>query len=196
MVASAITNKGVSTAADATFQVMHDNILTLATQQYNTGYGNGYIDGQLSKNTNGKVSYVMHYHTGDSVNGGGCYTVQNLHHHTGSSSTGGGCYNTPNYRDDPVYSICPNTHLVYSHSATNGWRRHYAYCPICGYGGAYSGASESDEYETHQSLIPTSYNKVLTGYSLSCGYTEGQDLGWTLGCGYTDGQILSATITY
>ncbi len=37
LIASAITNKGVTTAADATFQVMATNISTMATNQYNSG---------------------------------------------------------------------------------------------------------------------------------------------------------------
>lgn len=41
LIASAITSKGVTTAADATFQVMATNISTMATNQYNSGYTNG-----------------------------------------------------------------------------------------------------------------------------------------------------------
>ena len=197
-VASAITEKGVSTAADATFQVMHDNILTLATQQYQTGYANG-----LAAINNAKVTYTRHYHTGSSTSGGGCYTVHNIHHHTGSATVGGGCYGTPNYREDPVYGVCPGHWIKDTKSwgdkDGNGDRRYRGYCSYCGWQAAdYSSWSSypGGVGISHTSRIPTSYNKVLTGYSLSCGYQEGQDLGWSLGCGYTEGQILSATIKY
>lgn len=196
-VASAITDKGVTTDSDATFQVMHDNILTLAMQQYNTGYADG-----LAAINNAKVTYTRHYHTGSSTTGGGCYTVHNIHHHTGDATNGGGCYGSPIYREDPVYAACPNN--GWHKAADNDWewgskdangdRKYVGICNVCGY--RYSSYHSFGSFPAHTSAVPTSYNKVLTGYSLTCGYSEGQDLGWSVGCGYTDGQILSATIKY
>lgn len=35
---------------------------------------------------------IPHIHTGDSVNGGGCYNIPEYHVHTGNSTSGEGCY--------------------------------------------------------------------------------------------------------
>ena len=54
-VASAISAKGVSTAADASFAVMTENITTMANNQYNNGYKAGEVTGYKigSVNTSG-----------------------------------------------------------------------------------------------------------------------------------------------
>lgn len=59
-IASAITEKGVGTAADATFAVMAANIRTVADNKYNAGYNNGvaYADGRSNpSSTNYKTGY-------------------------------------------------------------------------------------------------------------------------------------------
>jgi len=45
LLASTITGLGVNTASDATFNVISNNIKTLATNRYNTGYNAGYSAG-------------------------------------------------------------------------------------------------------------------------------------------------------
>ncbi|MGC6174581.1 hypothetical protein [Lacrimispora sp. 38-1] len=64
LVASAITNKGVTTAANATFQTMASNISTMATNQYNSGYsagGNGKYQWQYLGNLSIGWSKVKQY---------------------------------------------------------------------------------------------------------------------------------------
>ena len=62
-IASAITNKGVATAADATFATMVNNIDTMYTNACNTGYKNGVIDADNRANAN-SVNYKTGYNNG------------------------------------------------------------------------------------------------------------------------------------
>lgn len=168
LIASAITDKGITTEPDATYQVMHDNILTLANQQYQSGYADG-----LGKIDNAKITYEKHFHSGSPTTGGGCYTIENEHHHTSA-----------------CYGVCDGTWIKDTNSwgdkDGNGDRRYRGKCSKCGLTAAdYSPWSTypAGMGSTHQSAIPT------------CGKTEGEKT-YSLGCGYTEGQILSATIKY
>ena len=71
-VANAITAQGVSTATDATFQTMADNIATLAgnlasgtTDAYNKGYNQGVTDADNRTNVN-SANYKAGYSAGAS----------------------------------------------------------------------------------------------------------------------------------
>ena len=72
-VANAITAQGVSTATDASFQIMADNIATLAgnltsgtTDAYNRGYSQGVTDADNRTNTN-SANYIAGYNAGVST---------------------------------------------------------------------------------------------------------------------------------
>lgn len=173
-VASAISDKGVTTASDATFQVMHDNILTLATQQYNTGYADG-----LAAIDNASVTYVRHNHTGNSSVLGGCYTVPNYHRHVE-----GVCYyRCSNHTGDML------VWLYQVHHKGEGDLSTYR-CKYCGL--------EMNDYSDPGSAA-ANMNRGLGDFSnpiMRCGKDTSTIDSYSPSCGYTDGQILSATINY
>lgn len=181
LVAAAITEKGVTTAEDATYQVMHDNIISMALKQYNAGYGNGYLDGQLSKNTTGKVTYVKHYHTGNSSTNGGCFTISNYHRHVD-----GLCYYKcgSHSKDDMI-------RISSEHYSGKGDLTEY-YCRNCGIRtNTWSARTEAAQ------IINNGGGYWSASYIVyRCGKTTNTIDSYSPSCGYTDGQILSATITY
>ena len=179
-VASAITEKGVSTAADATFQVMHDNIISMALKQYNSGYGNGYIDGQLSKNTTGKVTYVKHYHTGNSSTYGGCFTIPNYHRHVE-----GVCWYKCSSHDKGMLVNMGSEH----HSGKGDYTTYR--CSVCGIRiGSWSGRGDA------VSQLNNGGGYWGTDPVYRCGKSTNTIDSYAPSCGYSQGQILSATITY
>ena len=80
LLASALLTKNVVIDEDATFQEIHDGILSIE-QEIVIG-----VD-QIP----GTIEYEYHYHTGSPENGGGCYTVEDVHHHNA------GCYRLCTY---------------------------------------------------------------------------------------------------
>ena len=79
LVANTITNEGVTTNTNSTFQIMCDNIQALSSQKYNNGYADG-----LASATNASITYEKHFHTGSSITGGGCYSNPIYHQHQSS----------------------------------------------------------------------------------------------------------------
>lgn len=168
LVAAAITDKGIATAAIDDFPVMEANIRKLADAQYNTGF----IDGQKNAIENLDITYTKHFHEGSSSGGGGCYTKKTVHNHSGTEMCGWGCYTT-----------CPTVWLTHYPDLKDGaqdWG-----CLTCNWHWytMTNGRGDPPHYE-HFSKIPR------------CGYQQGQILSYSVGCGYTEGQILTATITY
>ncbi len=175
-VASAITDKGVTTKSDATFKVMHDNILTLASQQYNTGYAAG-----LAAANNASVTYVRHYHAGSSSAYGGCYTIPNYHRHVE-----GVCYYkcSSHSKDDMI-------RISSEHYSGKGDLTEY-YCKNCGIRiNTWSGR------ESAAAILNGGGGYWSASYIVyRCGKTADSIDSYSPSCGFTDGQILSATIKY
>lgn len=193
LLASTLTDKGISTSPDATFGVINNHILNLYTAAFTAG-----VDSVAGINAD--VEYEYHYHTGNENSGGGCYTKENRHCHTGNSSNGGGCYTIPIYDISYYYPSCSGSWV----KDTNSWgdkdgnrdRRYRGWCSVCGYYCAsYSewNSYPSEAGPTHTSLKATEI-KTLRGYSLGCGFSEGQMLGYETACGMVDGQIISAKV--
>ena len=171
LLASALLTKNVVIDEDATFQEIHDGILSME-QQIVIG-----VD-----KIPGTIEYEYHYHTGSPENGGGCYTVEDVHQHNA------GCYQLCTYSwsgcagngwtDGNSISHCPYEE---KHSICNGGQTMYKTYSHPNHGGSQSG-HRSGGSSTH--AIPV------------CGKTEGQNYGWKTGCGLQDGQIIGAHIVY
>lgn len=168
LLASALLTKNVTINEDAAFQEIYDAILAVPQEIV---LGEAQIPGE--------IEYEYHYHTGDSVNGGGCYTVEDVHQHVGScyvtcNYTNGGCVAEGNYQVDG-WMHCPYS---YKHSYCTGgaWKKgEYVHLD--------DGKSHKGEYSgTHLVVV--------------CGKEEGTHYGWKPGCGLGDGQITGATIRY
>lgn len=193
LLASTLTDKGISTVSDASFGEINNNILNLYTAAFAAGVDS--VSG-----INADVEYEYHHHEGSATCGGGCYTIEDRHYHTGSSSTGGGCYTKPNYNISYIHPSCSGAWVKDKNSwgdkDGNGDRRYRGWCSVCGYYCASYSAWNSYPGEagpTHTSLKSTEV-KALTGYSLGCGYADGQLLGYKTSCGMIDGQIISAKV--
>lgn len=193
LLASTLTDKGISTSPDATFADINNHILNLYTAAFTAG-----VDSVAGINAD--VEYEYHYHTGDENSGGGCYSKENRHVHAGNSSNGGGCYTIPIYDISYYYPSCSGSWI----KDTDSWgnkdgnrdRRYRGWCSVCGYYCAsYSewNSYPSEAGPTHTSRKATEI-KTLRGYSLGCGYSEGQMLGYETACGMVDGQIISAKV--
>ena len=93
LLADTITKNGVSTAGDATFKTMADNIDTIASNansasadSYNKGYAQGVTDADNRANVN-SANYKAGYNAGVSAGGGikEAYTVANTDHVSASN---------------------------------------------------------------------------------------------------------------
>ena len=171
LLASALLTKNVVIDEDATFQEIHDGILSIE-QEIVIG-----VD-----KIPGTIEYEYHYHTGSPESGGGCYTVEDVHHHNAD------CYRLCTYSwtgcagdgwtDGNSISHCPYRE---THSICNNGQPMYKTYDHPNYGGSQSG-HRSGGSSTHAIL--------------SCSKTEGQHYGWKTGCGLQDGQIIGAHIVY
>ena len=172
LLASALLTKDVVIDEDATFQEIHDAILSIE-QEVVIG-----VD-----KLPGTIEYEYHYHTGDAQNGGGCYTVEDVHHHNAGcyqlcTYSWTGCEGSTGWTDGNSISHCPYRE---THSICNGGQTMYKTYDHYNGGGSQSG-HRSGGSSTHAILV--------------CGKTEGQHYGWTTGCGLQDGQIIGAHIVY
>ena len=172
LLASALLTKDVVIDEDATFQEIHDAILSI-DQEIVIG-----VD-QIP----GTIEYEYHHHTGDSQNGGGCYTVEDVHHHNADcyqlcTYSWTGCEGSNGWTDSNSISHCNyrETHSI----CNNGQTMYKVYSHYNG-GGSASGHRDGGS-STHAISI--------------CGKTEGQHYGWTTGCGLQEGQIIGAHIVY
>ena len=172
LLASALLTKDVVIDEDATFQEIHDAILSIE-QEVVIG-----VD-----KLPGTIEYEYHYHTGDAQNGGGCYTVEDVHHHNAGcyqlcTYSWTGCEGSTGWTDGNSISHCPYRE---THSICNGGQTMYKTYDHYNGGGSASGHRDGGS-STHAILV--------------CGKTEGQHYGWTTGCGLQDGQIIGAHIVY
>ena len=172
LLASALLTKNVVIDEDATFQEIHDGILSL---QQEIVIGVDKIPGT--------IEYEYHHHTGDSQNGGGCYTVEDVHQHNADcyqlcTYSWTGCEGSTGWTDGNRISHCPyrETHSI----CFNGQTIYRTY-DHPNYGGSQSG-HRSGGSSTH--AIPV------------CSKTEGEHYGWKTGCGLQEGQIIGARIVY
>ena len=80
----------------------------------------------------GTIVYNYHSHTGDSSNGGGCYTTANTHSHSGSSglSYSNGCYTSKSSATCGTYTISKNKTCGTCNGTGNG-TYHAAYYDKC-----------------------------------------------------------------
>lgn len=192
--ASTLTDKGINTASDATFEEIDNNIKKL--------YAKAFTDGASSVTTpNPNIIYEYHYHEGSPNVKGGCYTVEKYHAH------GDGCVTPTRGR------------LV---MANKGWEWVFISCAQCGENlGSFNGSTpHSDRFNNFTEEAKVVFNECQNssywgkidgqaqyftsptqwhycgGYSLNCSKNESTLEGYTTGCGYADGQIISAKIIF
>lgn len=172
LLASALLTKNVTIPEDATFQEIYDGILQIK-QELVIGV----------EKIPGVVEYEYHYHTGDAVNGGGCYTTPDVHQHVGSCYQAcevryDGCGGLPGDTSAESISRCP-------------YREWHSYC----YGGEFR-IKEYRHYNGGGSQSGHRSGGSYTHYVAVCGRNEGQSYGWKTSCGLNDGQIVGAHIVY
>ena len=172
LLASALLTKNVVIDEDATFQEIHDGILSI---QQEIVIGVDKIPGT--------IEYEYHHHTGDPQNGGGCYTVEDVHQHNAScyqlcTYSWTGCEGSTGWTDGNRISHCPyrETHSI----CFNGQTIYKTY-DHPNYGESQSG-HRSGGSSVHAILV--------------CSKTEGEHYGWKTGCGLQEGQIIGARIVY
>lgn len=131
------------------------------------GYRRGYADGKSDATEGAEIEYIYHEHTGDSADGGGCYTEPIYHRHTGSAVSGGGCYT----QRVPNGAGCKNGYHTIKLSI-GFWQ-----CNNCG-------CLDSEGQFCRHDI-----------YALACGL-DGGVVGWDIGCGKTTSTIEKAVIVY
>lgn len=183
LMASTLLAKNVSIPQDATFQEFYDAILRVE-QQLVIGV----------EEVPGTISYEYHYHTGDSVNGGGCYSKKLYHQHSPECYTKAACTVTIHANGgfwscgDTWCGCHGNVHIIHQ----NVIRKHSS----CGAADNY-GEITFTEYHGPGMDGLSGYNNSMHTYDrLSCGKTNATFVGWDAGCGFVDGQIIGAHIMY
>lgn len=173
-VASAITDCGVDTASDATFQTMSDNIRLI--------YANAFREGMESVSSPAaNIEYERHHHEGSSTAGTGCYTTPVYKKHTHNSS----CYRACN----SIIHVSVSTNRT---GANGTW---WYQCPACLWykaGGSWSSGHEPDYPDEIRCEGQIQMCGKTAGYRYA---NEGIDY-YDPGCGYNEGQILSAKIIF
>lgn len=121
---------------------------------------------------------VLHTHTGDATNGGGCYTVEVAHTHVSK------CYTTKGYSDN-------GNSTNWCGTCGGSYTDHSLKCSICG-----DTSSSRTSYCTcgaHPGKDPSSHShkvlkcsKTIDGYDLGCLKQEGDVDSYNLICGRTD----------
>ncbi len=169
LLASALLTKNVTVDEDASFREIYDGIMNIK-QEIVIG----------TDRLPGKIEYEYHHHTGNEVDGGGCYTVPNVHQHVGSCYVvchvvRSGCHSDGNYNVNGMMH-CP---VTVSHSyCWNGETR-------------WSEEVHPDDGNSHVDEDRHSEHLVTV-----CGKNAGVQEGWKTGCGLNDGQIIGAHIVY
>ncbi len=206
LIASTLTGKGVETEATATFETLNNNIelldntvgtatadnislnkvawvnhekITGNGADVNEAYRQGYLEGYEAVQTNAKIVYKYHSHSGNPVTGGGCYTIPVYHEH-----------------DDSCYNICTiTTSACHGGGSSDSWG---VRCPVtvthsqCGAPETQSTRyhRNSDNGGSHEGPSTTTHRGTL-----KC-TKEGAIVGYKLGCGKAEGAIESAVITF
>ena len=169
LLATALLTKNVTVADDAAFVEMQQAILAIP-QKIVIGV----------EQVPGEIEYTYHYHTGDTDNGGGCYTVRLYHQHSAE------CY---------TKATCQPYCLGLTHASRNDhWDVHENsrfMHPDCGMGIIYRSPK-------HFVGDPCNCDKLSshTYDRLSCGKTNATPEGWAAGCGFVNGQIIEVRIIY
>lgn len=126
-------------------------------------YAQGFVDGQANAIENLNVTYTYHYHEGDEVNGGGCYSQVTNQQVCGTIVFSRGYYRGKTcdkwcnsfYADEYACSTC---------GAVTGWK--------CGGGGNSCGKTGGQLGGNH--MVAT------TSWQPACGYSQGQILTATI----------------
>lgn len=132
------------------------------------------------------VKDVYHKHTGDSTNGGGCYSVAIYHTHIGDPTNGSGCYTKKSQTAISEYKNC-----LYN---TEGWEGNYynAYIKcsgcsyVCHYYQSYKDSSGNVIVTKNTSAKDSCMHYITTTqtvYELNCGKTLETVENWAMGCG-------------
>lgn len=179
-VASAITDAGIDTDEDATFNTMANNISRI--------YADAFRKGMESVSTPAaNVVYNYHYH----VDYRGNRTNATM------LSTCGGCYTTPKYHQhtSSCYGRCPGTMVYECHIAGDMHAGYYIWqyrCTTCG-----NRYQWRDDDPRPQTLDHEYRTFACTNTSvLKCTISPGALEGYTTSCGHQNGEILSATIIF
>lgn len=168
LLASALLTKNVVVDEDATFQEIHDGILSIE-QEIVIG-----VD-----KIPGTIEYEYHHHSGSPESGGGCYTQPSYHQHTGS------CYKTCEYWESGCRDAVEQndglircTYMIRHSVCTNG--------------------QEQERSRWHANDGEHHVNEDVRGTHLVvvCGKEEGTFEGYAAACGLQEGQIIGAHIIY
>ena len=169
LLATALLTKNVTVADDAAFAELQQAILAVP-QKIVIG----------TEQVPGEIEYTYHYHTGDAINGEGCFTTRLYHQHSAN------CY---------TKATCQPYCLGLTHTSRNdNWDLHENsrfMHPDCGMGIIYRSPK-------HFVGDPCNCDKMSshTYDKLSCGKTNATPEGWAAGCGFVDGQIIEVHIVY
>lgn len=153
-----------------------------------------------SSGSNTSYSIITHSHRGDSVSGGGCYSVPVYHTHEGNETDGGACYATPVYHthSDACHERCdvliksitplePTTVFCYDPN-------HYGYADRSSISVTlyHTKCGHADEYRVlrdvcygcHPDLLAYAKEQLETYHddSITCGKTEADIDGYALSC--------------
>ncbi|MCF0142626.1 MAG: hypothetical protein HUJ75_04540, partial [Parasporobacterium sp.] len=193
-IGATLTELGIPTLSDASFESITSNIRATAAAHYSNGYNDGYTTGKaegIAEGQQAEVIYTYHDHTGSAADGSGCFTEPLYHAHTEEC-----------YRD--TYRQCESTrwnNLYYS------WDHDYDY-PDMGkwhsdfYGGTCSVCGAQNNYNAASYNTPGGWDyrrcgaSIYNGQQLVCTKSTESVEGWTAGCGYTDHQIVKAEILF
>lgn len=183
LLASALLAKNVPITKDATFREFYDAILRVE-QQLVIGV----------EQVPGTISYDYHYHTGDSVNGSGCYTKKLYHQHSPACYSRATCTVTVHanggfWSEGDTWCGCHgNVHII----KQNVIRKHSS----CGAADNYGQISFTEHHGPGIDGFHGYDSSTHTYDKLSCGMTNATFVGWDVGCGFVDGQIIGAHILY
>ena len=183
LLATALLTKNVTVAESASFLEIQQAILAIP-QKIVIGV----------EQVPGEIEYTYHYHTGDSVNGGGCYTTQLYHQHSPACYSLATCTVTVHANGgfwsegDDWCSCHGNVHKI----KQNVIRKHSS----CGAPDNYGQISFTEHHGPGIDGFHGYDSSTHTYDKLSCGKTNATPEGWTTSCGLVDGQIIEARIIY
>lgn len=127
---------------------------------------------------------ICHIHSGDSVTGGGCYSIPNYHTHTGNTISGGTCYKTPVYhthQGDSTGGGACYMEVECGGTVITPYGTHYIHeCTICGFSGVFG---EGPDKGATVGAICRDVTCPNIKYVLKCGQTEGASIeAYSLSC--------------
>ncbi len=185
VVASAITDKGVSTDANVGFSDMAANILMI-----NAGDA-------PSENPSYTVEEYRHTHEGSSDVCGGCYTEPVYHVHVGNPYENGGCYTIATRCGGQI-----TKREITSHQQPDGWScnspsGHCAWiCGICGKHEVYCKGHYTYSCSKCGNPSGSSTCNTITSYGLSCGQSTDTIVGYEVGCGLREDELTGYDVRF